>query len=197
MASESDIVKLFGIMLLVFPNFKAKEGTPDIYAEMLKDIDFEALESAAKKLMSSSIFFPTIAEWRTAAFEIITNAPAIPSAYEAWEETLKQIREYGSYSDPKDIGWSHPLVFRAVACMGWRDLCLSEQVEYDRAHFYKIYASLLQRAQDDVRMLPDVRKTVENYQLMPGERTPEAVQHSMALLTSKLRQVLSSGKRDD
>jgi len=61
---------------------------------------------------------------------------------EAWAEVLGAIRIVGSYGSPK---FSDSLIKKAVNCIGWRHLCLSENIEIQRAHFLKIYESLSKR----------------------------------------------------
>ena len=61
---------------------------------------------------------------------------------EAWAEVLGAIRSVGSYGSPE---FSDPLIQKAVNCIGWRHLCLSENIEIQRAHFLKIYENLSKR----------------------------------------------------
>jgi hypothetical protein len=180
MALETDIAKLMGVMALAWPRYELKPETIKVYSRVLADIQVEALEAASLHIMSTSTFFPSIAEWRQAAFEIMVNKPAIPSQYEAWEMVLREIRRIGSYGQPQ---FQHQLVARAVEIMGWTELCMSEQIEYDRAHFFKVYASLLDRAFDDVRTLPAVREAMsKNYLPEPTDVTAD-----MAKLAERLR----------
>lgn len=60
--------------------------------------------------------------------------------------------------------------------MGWKELCLSENQEYDRAHFFKVYKSLSERAESDVKMLPQVRA------MLPQQ---EAIKRLVAKLEEK------------
>jgi len=62
---------------------------------------------------------------------------------EAWGEVRKQISSVGHYGIPK---FSSPTIQRAVDCMGWISLCVSESPSYDRDKFMKIYDSLKDRA---------------------------------------------------
>lgn len=61
---------------------------------------------------------------------------------EAWSAVLKEVSRTGSYGVPK---FSNPLITRAVECIGWRNICLSENPGIERAHFLKIYEQLQNR----------------------------------------------------
>jgi hypothetical protein len=174
MTNANQIAKLMGIMTLAWPHYELKKESIDVYARILVDVPADKLELAAKHLMATSTFFPSISEWRKAAFDIMINKPSIPSAFEAWEIVLKEIEKTGSYREPH---FDHPIVKRAVDCMGWSNLCLSEQLEYDRAHFFKIYDSLLSRAENDIRMLPDVKSGMQQSALEVGSVMKQLADH--------------------
>lgn len=64
------------------------------------------------------------------------------SATEAWGEVLKWVSKVGSYGKPE---FSDETVAKAVECIGWRDICSSENVGVERAHFMRAYESLVNR----------------------------------------------------
>lgn len=169
MATKPEVVKLMTVMALAWPRYELPKQAFEVYFQILQDLPTDALEKASHHLMASSTFFPSISEWRTAAVDIMINKAGIPSEFEAWEEVVKELRLIGSYGKPR---FSHPLIQRAVDTMGWRQLCASEKLDYDRAHFYKAYASLLNRATEDARMLPEIRRQVSGTKslsaLLPG-----------------------------
>lgn len=151
MANRTEFAKMFAALALAWPKYEMQKQTVEVYFRILQDLPDEYLEKASHHLMATSTFFPSISEWRKATIDLMT--PQIPTEFEAWEEVMTQIRSIGSYYKPE---FSHPLITRTVETMGWRTLCMSEQIEYDRAHFYKAYAALRNRALDEVRMLPEV-----------------------------------------
>lgn len=152
MATKSEVIKMMTVMALAWPRYEMPKEAFEVYYQILKDLPSDALETASHHLMASNTFFPSISEWRKAAIDLIT--PQVPTEYEAWQEVMDQLRLIGSYGIPR---FSHPLIQRAVETMGWRQLCGSEHSDYDRAHFYKAYSALRDRAIDDTRMLPEVR----------------------------------------
>lgn len=156
MATKEEVIKLMTLMALAYPNYEVKEQAANLYCKMLADIDPRALEAAAQQIMATSVFFPSIAEWRKAAFDLLTNKAALPTAFDAWEEVMRKIGQRMSYDEPE---WSHPLIARTVKTVGFKRLCNFnlDELSYERTNFYKVYESYLSRADEDMRMLPSVR----------------------------------------
>lgn len=74
------IQQLLGDLKRAFPRQKIELPTVEIYARELADLPETALEVAARELIRSSEFFPTIAAIRQAA---VTSLLALPSEAEA------------------------------------------------------------------------------------------------------------------
>jgi len=169
MATLEQVSKIMAVMALSYPRYELNKGTIKVYADLLNTVPQDVLEAAAKEIMVSSTFFPSVAEWRNKAFDLMIGAQNIPSAFEAWQNARKEIDRCGEYyrysirvTEPK---YSHPLVEQAVNIMGYRNLLESDNLVADRAHFFKVYESLLQRAQNDLRMLPESKAISEKYRL--------------------------------
>ncbi len=138
MASFKEIAEILVFLGACYPNAGLSPASVEAYAEMLRDLPFESLLRAAQIHVYTSPYFPTIAELRRLA----TNSN-LPSAAEAWGEVLRAVREVGSYGTPS---FSHPLISAAVHCLGWVEICRSENPEAVRAHFFQIYEQLLSEA---------------------------------------------------
>jgi hypothetical protein len=177
MATKPEIAKLMALFEIAFPRFELKPGAPDLYYRLLQDIDGEILSAAANQLIATATFFPAISEWRQAALDIMTAKNNIPSAEEAWEEVQTACIRIGHYKTPT---FTHPLIERSVQCMGWQNICMSEEPEWMRKDFIKTYNVFLKRAEDDVKMLPGVRKLTDA--LEAGKDASQA----MKLLTRKM-----------
>jgi len=162
MATLAEIKVIMGTMSIAYPNYVAKEGTPDIYHMILSDLPKDALEAGARSyLASSNAFFPSPGQWRQASLDIMLTNSA-PSAIEAWGEILAQFTTCGYYNDPV---FSHPLIERIVNQFGWKNLCMSENQIADRARFIQAYEASVITANADVRMLPSVKTVSQKYQL--------------------------------
>lgn len=165
MANLQEITKLIAVVSLAYPRYELPEGTVHVYAGLLSDIPADALEAAARQLMVESKFFPSIAEWREKALDLMTGIYQIPSSAEAWEEVMQQINKVGHNTSPE---FSHPVIRKAVDCFGWKTLCMSESIEFDRSQFFKVYEILVKRAKDIMSLLPESRKVTEKYVLGIG-----------------------------
>lgn len=166
MATEKDITKIMGVMAHAYPRYELSADSIKLYGKMLADIPADILEASAKQIMAESKFFPSVAEWREMAHKLMTGKLQIPSAYEAWEDAMNQVRrcgDYYRYTNGKRPEYSHPLVERAVQIIGYHNLVESENIMFDRAHFFKIYESLLSRAEEEARMLPEVKDVSQRY----------------------------------
>ena len=138
--------------------FPAKEIDIELCWIMLKDLKDEDFMRSVKRIMASheEIYQSTnmVALIRKNAAE-----DTIPLAGDAWSEVLREIGRTGSKGSPE---FSHPAIARAVAGIGWRNLCMSELISVERAHFYKIYEQLKDRAHT-AQIAPD--KLIRNDQV--------------------------------
>ena len=167
MAKSQEIAAIMGVMVHAYPRYELSADSVRIYTRMLSDIPVEILESAADQIMVQSKFFPSIAEWREMAHNLMIGTHNIPSAYEAWQDAIHQVHRCGDYYRYQVIThepeYSHPLVKKAVEIIGYRNLLESDNTVADRAHFFRIYESLLDRAEDEVRLLPEVKAVSDKY----------------------------------
>ena len=121
---------------------------------MLGDLDPVLAKAAIIKVCRESDFFPSVARIVAAARELDPGVEKLPTAAEAWEEVMRLMRDYGPYRCPV---YSCDAVRRAVRTIGWRQLCMGENVEADRAHFLKLYESMRSR-QVETREIEQVIK---------------------------------------
>lgn len=173
MAIKNDITKMIMVIAKAYPNYAPKAGTEEVYFMILEDVPKDALEAGAKAyLATGNPFFPSPGQWRQHALDIVVNKIGIPSEYEAWEEAMRHCRA-GNYKD-----YSHPMIERAVKVIGipyWQAMLIDEEMA-TRAHFFRVYADLCNRALDDVKQLPAVRTVQERYQVQAGDMIKQLAQ---------------------
>jgi len=159
MATYEEVTALMATMSLAFPKYEIQKGALRIYSEMLKDLPIDVLDAAAKEMIIASPFYPSVSEWRNKAVNLMIGSHNIPTAAEAWEEAIDHCR-HGKYTD-----YSHPLIERAAMAIGvqfWSSM-LTEQEMATRAHFMKIYDSMLGREMETVKMLPESKQVSAKY----------------------------------
>ena len=170
---------LLGIISELYPRF-AKDptrATVAVWHEMLGDLDYTAAQLAVKKHVAASKYPPTVAEIRDCA-ATLTN-PTIPTQGEAWEETMRAISNYGIYREAEALAALQPQTQTAVRQIGWRALCMTETDDLmaTRAHFFKLYGAVADKAQDNYVMLPEVRDKISALMLTTAEgRQTQALQ---------------------
>ena len=108
-------------------------------------------------VISNCKWLPTVAELREAAARL--SMPTLPADAEAWAEVLAAISRYHYIGKPE---FSHPAIERAVRGVGWQNICLSEQIGVERAHFFRLYGQVCEQTRADARMLPQVRALAAN-----------------------------------
>lgn len=162
MATEKDIAGIVAQLSAAYPNWNVTPFTVEVYYQDLKDIPSEELFMAAQNCRSEAgrKFAPSVGELRGAVMELRRASMNIPSAYDAWQEVLRGMLERIGYDAPE---WSNPLVAKAVKSLGWRNLCMSENQTADRARFIQAYEQLMERAEKEQMLIPEVREYLEDH----------------------------------
>lgn len=76
--------------------------------------------------------------------EYAHDKPDQLSASEAWENVLENVRRYGYYRQD-EVKYLSDDIKKAVDCVGYKAICLSETIGVERAHFMKAYEALISR----------------------------------------------------
>ena len=176
MASVEQIANVIQFLAAGYPAAKLAPETVAVYAAMLGDLQEADLKRAALWCLTHLKFFPSVAELRLAVADSDATH-RLPDVDEAWAEVQTAIRKWGQRYAPE---WSCPVVEAAVAGIGWRAICMSEEPDIIRAHFYKLYPIVRARHQDRQQALP--------------EGGAEKVFAQIATLASKMR-ALPGGSR--
>ena len=150
--------KGLALLLKTFPN---KEISPEVSWAILKDLTDAEFETAVLDIISTRAeIYPNtnmIALIRTRA----RKQDRLTSG-EAWSMVLSEVRRVGSYGQPD---FKDPLISKAVECVGWKSICLSETIGVERAHFFKAYDSLDKRESEEQirlpKMIDGILKTIE------------------------------------
>jgi hypothetical protein len=147
-----DTNKIVFMIVLAYPRQAVSKETIELYKKFLADLDPDILEQAAKAHIATSQWFPTIAELRSGATQILSAAAKLPSAAEAWGEVVEQMKLTGSYKRPT---FSSPVIAKLVDSFGWQELCMSENAISDRARFIDAYDVMVKREQHTMTLLPE------------------------------------------
>lgn len=169
----AEIAELIGSMAATFPSVQMGEESIFAYVRMLQDIPLPILTVAIEQCTAENKWLPAVAEIRDKAMAL--TAPQAPTALEAWKVVCDQMFKEGHMGRPN---FGDPIIKRAVECLGWRELCNSENQVADRAHFSKVYDQLVARQEQDAKLLPAARglKEATAQQRILGQIVNQALQ---------------------
>lgn len=135
----------------------------DLWYRQLQDIPFDLAEIALNKWVATNKWSPTIAEIREMATEI--KVGRIPDWGEEWEKVLKAVWRYGSYEPVKAMESLNELTRECVKRIGYRNICMSENISVERANFRMIYESLSQRKLHDAQLPENLLQLIGSMRL--------------------------------
>ena len=134
---------------------------PDSYSirfwyTMIGHLDYQVAEMAIMQLAATKHFPPQISDILEKASEI--TEPQILDSGEAWNRAIKAVERYGPYNVEKAMMSMPELVREAVRRIGYMELCNSQNISADRAHFFRIYDQLRARRAEEQRTPPKLRE---------------------------------------
>jgi len=135
-----EAAKVLALCSVAFPQYPLTKETISVYAELLSDLSIEQVEKAVKELLMTSDRWLSIASIRRKVAE--QSGSLAPTKIEAWGEVQAQMTKHGTYGQPE---FSHGAITETVKNLGWRNLCLSENVETSRSQFWRAYEELVTR----------------------------------------------------
>lgn len=131
----------------------------NIWFALLGDMDYAVLNAAIQQYMLSNKFPPTIADLRELATNIYIGE--VPEWGEGWEKVLNAIRYFGFYRETEALNTMDGLTKKCVKRLGWRNLCMSENISHDRANFRMMYEQLSERTKKENILPLALNKTIK------------------------------------
>lgn len=131
----------------------------NVWFGLLGDLDYAVLNAAIQKYMLTNRFPPTIADLREIATTISTGT--IPDWGEGWEQVLQAIRKFGSYRETEALASMDELTQTCVRRIGFRNICMSENITADRANFRMIYEQIADRTKKESALPISLNNTIK------------------------------------
>ena len=165
----------FGLLASAIRTYYPKENILPNQQEMelwyreLQDIPYAVAEAGLRKWVTTNKWSPSIAEIREMATDV--QHGSIPEWGEGWEQVLKAIRMYGTYRIAEAMDSFDDITRQCVERLGFRNICLSENIAADRANFRMMYETLSERKKKDMQMpfnLSNMIETIQKEQLRIG-----------------------------
>jgi len=186
--TKKEVIQILGVLGAAYPNMNISEKTVDIWAELLKDIPFNVAKVVVKKHILENTYPPSIADIRRNVFEIMTPKTEQLTAAEAWGEVMSAVRNYGYYREEEALASLSERTRKVVQYIGWRDICLTEQLDVIRGQFRIMYEQIQERERKEA-ILPESLK---------NEIGQLAQQHTLKSLESGAKlKLVEGGKRDE
>jgi len=141
----SEAIELIASLRDAFPSHHFPPSSVKVNAEMIGDLDGNAVGQAVRETMAESRFYPTIAEIRERVSR--TACGGLPSVEAALAELDAAVRKFSPDNSSTwtwDDDWSHPLIARAARIVGGvAQLWGSRAPGVDRREFKAAYLSLV------------------------------------------------------
>ena len=165
--TKGEVAKLLAVLAASYPKFEVDDLKVQVWYEMLGDLDYAVASMAVKKIIMQNTFPPAIAEVRKAAAEL-TNPENLTSS-EAWGEVTRAIRNYGYYREGEALASMSPTTAQVVRYMGWREICMSEDIGVIRGQFLRMYEQIATREQEKQLLSPtmqaEIKKIAKKYDI--------------------------------
>lgn len=165
--TKGEIAKLLAVLAAAYPKFEVDDVKVQVWYEMLGDLDYDVANIAIKKIIMLNTFPPAIAEVRRATAELMN--PDRVTKPEAWGEVIRAVKKYGHYRAKEAIASMSPATAQVVRCIGWSEICLTEEPGVIRAHFLKMYDQIAAREQEKQLLSPtmqtEIKKLAKKYDI--------------------------------
>ena len=138
----------------LLPNEQAME----LWFNQLQDLPYKLAELTLNKWVATNKWSPTIADIREQALGI-TQGTAKEWG-EAWQDVLRAIHKYGSYRELEALESLDETTRKVVERLGFRNICLSEEIQVERANFRMIYEQMQEREKQDAQLPPRLKELI-------------------------------------
>lgn len=145
---------LKGITFLsVAYNKEFSQEQVNVWYEFFKDENFDNFRMAVKRIIPKKDFMPSIAELKK-EITLINNPVLQMDVDTEWDNVLKAIRKYGSYKADEAMKSLNPYTANIVRQIGYRRLCMSEHIQWERKEFIELFNTNKER-DGNAYMLPE------------------------------------------
>ena len=145
------------------PTFIPDQDAFNMWFALLGDLSYEVCSIAIKKYMLTNKFPPTVADIRELTTTIQNGDPLTWG--ESWERALNAVRRFGSYDKAAAMNSLDPLTRKCVENIGYLELCRSENIMVERAHFQRIFEIYAKREQTQQKLPPALQQAISQLQI--------------------------------
>lgn len=145
--TKAETYELFAVMKIEYRDIDDSDDRIALWHQVLGDVPYELVNHALQLWLRDTEkgkWPPKPGELRGLSIE---QGCGVPSAEEAWAQVLAEVRRIGSYGSPQ---FTCEPIRQAVRAIGWREICQSETLGVERAHFFRTYEVYRGRAVREV-----------------------------------------------
>lgn len=135
----------------------------DLWYEQLQDIPYNMAEISLNKWVATNKWSPSISDIRELSSGIVTGE--IRDWGDAWESVIDAVRLYGTYEIPEAMASFDELTREVVKRIGFRTICMSENIATERANFRMIYEELAKRKKEDSQIPERLQQAISKLNL--------------------------------
>ncbi|MGH2331081.1 replicative helicase loader/inhibitor [Thermoanaerobacter mathranii] len=140
--TSNEVMRILAIIASSYPQYTRQiqrnlENMAVVWGAFLRDIPFETALAVLQHLIPKSQYPPTIYDFRKELLEIAGSSE--PDAVEAWGEVTRAVKLYGVYRPEEALNSLSDITREVVEAIGWREICLTEDINVVRAHFIKLF----------------------------------------------------------
>lgn len=135
----------------------------ELWYRELEDIPYELAEIVVREWVHTNKWSPTISDIRERA--AVLKLGEMEEWSDGWKRVQLAIRRYGSYRELEALESLDEVTRATVERLGYRQLCLSEEPELDRANFRKIYGSIAERRRKDAALPLQLKQLAAKFRL--------------------------------
>ncbi len=128
----------------------------ETWYKVLDDLPYDRCQCALVKLSQTNKYPPSVSEIR----ETVTNVTQITPS-DAWLQVEEAMKTYGMYNEKGALESMNPSVARVVKALGFRNLCVSENIMAERAHFMKFYEKNTEADRKEIAVDPKIKGFLE------------------------------------
>lgn len=150
----------------LLPNDQAME----LWYRELEDIPYQLAEAALRKWVATNKWSPSIAELRELTSDFVNGEQMTWG--ESWEKALDAVRRYGSYNKQAALDSLDPITRKCVENIGYIELCKSENIMVERAHFQKIFDVYVKRERTDQRLSAPLLEAIKQFKISRMDGQP-------------------------
>lgn len=152
------------------PTFIPDQDAFNMWYALMGDLSYEVCNVAIQKYMLTNKFPPTVAEIRELTSVVVNGNPLTWG--ESWERALTAVRRFGSYNQKEAMDSLDPLTRKCVESIGFKTLCMSENIMVERAHYQKIFEIYAKREQTEKQMPLALQEAISRLQIKGMDGQP-------------------------